>query len=88
MADAPLEERVLKVCHEISRCDDSHGMYSDHEGDKDGPIWSLWCHGYKDFKVFYERAIADHKRAIFLWRKLQKLNDERAIAMQQAPKKV
>jgi len=72
-----LDKEVLKLCEEMRACDDSHGMYSDHEGDKSGPTWSLWQEGYEDFKLYCQRALADHQQGIFLWKQLAELNEKR-----------
>ncbi len=72
-----LDAKALEMCAEMREVDDSHGMYSDHEGDKEGPTWHLWQQGYANFKMYCQRAIADHEQALFLWRNFVKLNEKR-----------
>lgn len=72
-----LDAKALELCKEMREVDDSHGMYSDHEGDESGPTWHLWSQGYADFRTYCARAIADHEQALFLWRQFVKLNQQR-----------
>jgi hypothetical protein len=69
-----VDRKALAICAQVQRCDDRLGMYSDHEGDENGPAFAFWLKGRRDFELHCLRAIEDHKQAIQVWRAFIKLN--------------
>lgn len=67
-------QRILKLCNEMQKNDDSLGRFSDHEGGTDGPTWAAFKEGYLQRRAL--EAITLHQRAAALWSKLYNLARE------------
>ncbi len=72
------EQKLLALCDAVRDVDDQLGGFSDYEGAKDGPTYSLWNEGVDHFEAKCDYAISLHKEAIAVWRKLQRLNQRRS----------
>jgi hypothetical protein len=68
------EQKLLRLCSEMSALDDRLGKFSDYEGNEFGPTCFLFKnHDKTTFDYHANSAIALHKEAIRLWRELKKM---------------
>ncbi len=77
MASRPSKKEITEAIDAVRICDDRLGAYSDHEGNRDGPVSYFWDQGHLKFSAQCRRAIRDHQAAVKAWRVLKALSARR-----------
>lgn len=71
--DRAAQRKLVQFCEESRAIDDSLGRYSDHEGDENGPTYSLFLQPVDAYLDHAEHVIELCRRKVRLMNKLRNL---------------